>query len=578
MPQKRGKASQTYLESANRRAVQKEQMKTIPNALNAGTGSGSSNSSSPQIPGLHSGLGVSMISHPDSSNSYAHQSLPFSSNTNNIDVNQNNEGFRLHSSMTGQFHQNGSSGQKDTQSRSSNTTGSNPQTEAFTIHHHHQPDELDTTFSPLPGDSHQHGLHGETAYSPLLSSGENIFNSQLSENAWFLPALVAANDSNSNNTNTSPNNNNNQQIYRHQTTNPMYSQNNNPIQLVHNESTNNHPPILGHERRTDNVPLNTKAPAVSFNQSETSTSLSLRYPVLAPIADMMATTLTMPLAEDLLETYFTHSTHVLAYLVRKYSILSQTNPRKTSPALLYAMLLVAAHHSDNPMITGTPQSRQLVISKLTDLTIANVTTTTNTSAAGTLDDVITYVQLGTVVSASEFKGSSLRWWGLAWALAKELNLNQEIPGDDPETREEQRRTWWLLYMVDRHLGLCYNRPLIILDSESTEIYRPVDEDEWQSDVAMVPPELDTNRMKGICYVVTGQGIYGYFLPLMSILGTLIEIHHLEQNPSLPSKEVCQQLRASVRSYLDRYSTSLKNWNPTPCQKAYGNAWRDYAFQ
>ena len=34
-----------------------------------------------------------------------------------------------------------------------------------------------------------------------------------------------------------------------------------------------------------------------------------------------------------------------------------------------------------------------------------------------------------------------------------------------EEREERRRIWWLVYVVDRHLALCYNRPLFLLDIE-----------------------------------------------------------------------------------------------------------------
>ncbi|CAN6635121.1 hypothetical protein TRVA0_015S00518 [Trichomonascus vanleenenianus] len=307
----------------------------------------------------------------------------------------------------------------------------------------------------------------------------------------------------------------------------------------------------------------------------------LRYPVLLPILDSLASiNVSVSLADDLLETYFAHCTHVLAYLVRRVSVLSYTHPRKTSPSLLYAMLLVAAHDSDNPAVTGTPSARQVLITKLTEMTVSNLESSRNIMAPGSLDEVISYIQLGTVMSASEFKGSSLRWWGNAWAMAKELKLNQESTEIDPETREEQRRTWWLLYMVDRHLGLCYNRPLAILDSESMGLYQPESEDIWNSESLLTPPEVDPNRReRGVCHMVTGQGIYGYFLPLMSILGMLVEVHLAEQNPLLPMRDsVCQQLRSTIRSSLDQYASSLKNWNPVPCQESYGNAWKDYALQ
>lgn len=95
------------------------------------------------------------------------------------------------------------------------------------------------------------------------------------------------------------------------------------------------------------------------------------------------------------------------------------------------------------------------------------------------------MHLAIVISASEYKAASLRWWNAAWSLARELKLGKEVPvtpppepndGDDDdassgldvrqlrhihpngqidplylteEQREERRRIWWLLYTVDR---------------------------------------------------------------------------------------------------------------------------------
>ncbi|KAJ4397950.1 hypothetical protein N0V91_010586 [Didymella pomorum] len=90
---------------------------------------------------------------------------------------------------------------------------------------------------------------------------------------------------------------------------------------------------------------------------------------------------------------------------------------------------------------------------------------------GNLDDIATYVNLGVVTSASEYKAASLRWWNAAWSLAREMRLGKEMgtpppdlydehapenldrrnTGMDPteEQREERRRMWWLLYTMDR---------------------------------------------------------------------------------------------------------------------------------
>jgi hypothetical protein len=92
------------------------------------------------------------------------------------------------------------------------------------------------------------------------------------------------------------------------------------------------------------------------------------------------------------------------------------------------------------------------------------------------------MHLAIVISASEYKAASLRWWNAAWSLARELKLGKEVPVTPPpephdndaqgeldmehmgrqhpngpnspadfneEHREERRRIWWLLYTVDR---------------------------------------------------------------------------------------------------------------------------------
>lgn len=306
---------------------------------------------------------------------------------------------------------------------------------------------------------------------------------------------------------------------------------------------------------------------------------STRFPVLNSIAHLLSP-LPMTLAEHLLESFFAYSTHSLAHLIRRVSMLSTVRPRQSSPALIFSCLLVAAHHTDTPLITGTPGRRETVIQRFTQLTIEHLKDAAHqVTPTVTLDDVIAYIHLGTVVSASEFKGSSLRFWATAWALSKELKLPVEVLDMSEEDREERRRTWWLLYIVDRHLGLCYNRPLAMLDSECGSLYQPMDDSIWLSDeLDLTPAELDPRRIKGLCHYVSGQGLFGYFLPLMTILGSLLELHHFQQNPILPLADFGRSIKAAILSQLEQYTTSLKNWNPHPCAHIYQNAWRDYAFQ
>jgi hypothetical protein len=239
-------------------------------------------------------------------------------------------------------------------------------------------------------------------------------------------------------------------------------------------------------------------------------------------------------------------------------------------------------------------------------------------AAGSLDDILTYIHLGIVISASEFKAASLRWWHVAWTMARELKLNREVspesmvdhmedemeahhsPGDtgpgsvqshpgssniSEEEREERRRTWWLLYIVDRHLALCYNRPVALLDVECGELYLPIDDVNWQngdfygsneqalfsqtpvSPTGTVPPHM--NRTVGPVFEITGCGLYQFFLPLMTILGEVVDLHHARNRPKFgiaqhPSSEGTgtEHLVELISAQLDTYACSLQEFEAT----------------
>lgn len=310
------------------------------------------------------------------------------------------------------------------------------------------------------------------------------------------------------------------------------------------------------------------------------------------------------------------------------------------------MLWVAAQTSDAPFLTSVPSARGKICQKLLELTVSLLKPLIHTpsgdaspvsspvidgvalgglgvalpgsismdaltgetgafGAAGTLDDVVTYIHLATVVSASEYKGASLRWWNAAWSLARELKLGRELPQNAPsmhghqgdghemdadgeaddemntvpgciseEEREERRRIWWLVYIVDRHLGLCYNRPLFLLDIECDGLLQPMDDTAWQNGEfrSFTDPNVlasDPNsanqpaRQRGPCFECNGHSIFGYFLPLMTILGEIVDLHHARNHPRFgvgfrSSREWDDQTSEIVR-HLEQYEQSLKKF-------------------
>ncbi|KAG5984312.1 hypothetical protein E4U55_005283 [Claviceps digitariae] len=396
---------------------------------------------------------------------------------------------------------------------------------------------------------------------------------------------------------------------------------------------------------------------------------ALRYPVLQPLLPHLTNIMPIRLACDLIDFYFASSSstamhpmspYILGSVFRKRAICHPTKPRKCQPALLASMLWVAAQTCEAPQLTSVPSTRAKVCQRLLELTISllkplihksstqppsnpNSSPTTSagtaqtplgavlsgssgsidaalggqphvSSASSQLDDLVTYVHLATVVSASEHKGSSLRWWNVAWSLARELKLGGELPSSElrpgfdqhdmdtdgldahdrvrntpglvtEEEREERRRVWWLVYIVDRHLALCYNRPLFLLDVECEGLRQPLDDAAWQNGdfpphsagsngrqskyhgemMSMLSEDEDSGRdsCQGSQFEFRGYGIYGYFLPLMTILGEIVDLHHAKNHPrfgaTFRASGECRAQVSEIRGRLEIYEESLKRF-------------------
>jgi hypothetical protein len=352
---------------------------------------------------------------------------------------------------------------------------------------------------------------------------------------------------------------------------------------------------------------------------------ALRYPVLRPLLHLIEAVIPRSSACDLLDVYFTSSSyaqlrplspHILGYVFRKKSFLHPTRPRISSPALLASMLWIAAQTSNAAFLNSHPAARGRVCRKLLELTVDLLKPLIHSPVPGgtslhgptnhIIDDVslgvlgvstdhvgfegsitahvdvlATYIHLATVVSASERKAASLRWWGAAWSIARELKFGREAPPSPPqhelgdfrgesaipksdfesdlrdpnhaplqqskgfltdssrrpgfmteEEREERRRVWWLLYMMDRHLALCYNRPLALLDNECEGLLQPMDDTAWQSgQFPAIDSTYSSYRRRGPSIECTGQSIFGYFLPLMTILGNIVQLNQSRSRPT-----------------------------------------------
>jgi hypothetical protein len=266
-----------------------------------------------------------------------------------------------------------------------------------------------------------------------------------------------------------------------------------------------------------------------FNSLYKAPSTECRYRFLDPVLPYLKGIIPASVAADLLDVYLTEpgsslfrcaSPYILTRIFRKKSILDETHPRQTTPALLATMLWCAAQTADIVLLQ-VPGSRSRITNALYDLATTLIsdrdpdrwrrihgglrvetdqppshfpfsstmpTTTETNEPAGVIDDVLTFVLLSIAVSGGDFKSDCFKWWSKVIRLTISLKLNREderclatvSPCANPlcscrreqeeetlatiEAREERRRVFWLIYCLDRHLCLSFNTVLDIPDS------------------------------------------------------------------------------------------------------------------
>ena len=281
------------------------------------------------------------------------------------------------------------------------------------------------------------------------------------------------------------------------------------------------------------------------------------------------------------------SPYVLTHVLRKRSLLHPTSPRPTTPALLCAMLWASSQTADIPLLS-LPGERTRVCEALRKLCMSLVQKRDrdhlerlpdgrlvdsgaflhrqeikrNTGdpmeleynpLVQIIDDILTFILICIVISGSDFKTDCQMWWNKALRLMYVMGLNRKDmtcdgssaactitsctcrranPADQSleslEAQEECRRVFWLLFCLDRHLALSYNSTLCIGDDEC-EVYTPLPDDVWNS-LENAPLELLSLRNYGPPTLVTGTGLFEWFLPLMAILGDVIQVHHRRLHP------------------------------------------------
>lgn len=143
-------------------------------------------------------------------------------------------------------------------------------------------------------------------------------------------------------------------------------------------------------------------------------------------------------------------------------------------------------------------------------------------------------------------------------------------------REERRRTWWLLFLMDRHLALCYNRPLALLEAECKDLLLPLDDVTWQTTSQphshgsradgprCIFQPAGTGRLNGPPHECVGAGLFESFLPLMTITGHLLDFNRAKNHPvlvSAGSSSMWSSQERQILRELDAYQASLDGLVP-----------------
>jgi hypothetical protein len=112
----------------------------------------------------------------------------------------------------------------------------------------------------------------------------------------------------------------------------------------------------------------------------------------------------------------------------------------------------------------------------------------------------------------------------------------------------------------------------LLDVECSGLLQPLDDNVWQSgeffvDSAQPLPD-PTFRRRGPTFECTGHSIFGFFLPLMTILGEIVDLNYARNHPRFGAKtdwddhalEISQQLVAYGQSLQELRNRAVKEAN------------------
>ncbi|KAF2212917.1 hypothetical protein CERZMDRAFT_29692, partial [Cercospora zeae-maydis SCOH1-5] len=310
------------------------------------------------------------------------------------------------------------------------------------------------------------------------------------------------------------------------------------------------------------------------------------YTGLAAIEHIIEDIVDYNVATKLFEHYFVQpntslftsaSPFVLTPVIRQQSVLDPQNPRTTSPALTLTILWICSLTAQTPTLF-MPHQRRAVQQRLGNLAQTHVDEYIRQRTSGAsfndrgpvgpaaaartpsshraqqsegregIDDFLALLLLTIFRTSEDSKHDCPRMWQqvvedarkLELHLLDEAALNAASPDlfpsqgsltiRDLEAKEERRRTFWMLFALDRHWALCYNKMPLILEQDC-KVYNPLPDAVWHDDY-LPGDALLHRRHPGPTCRIHGRGLFEWFLPPMTVLGDIIWLHHQRMHPRM----------------------------------------------
>lgn len=243
-----------------------------------------------------------------------------------------------------------------------------------------------------------------------------------------------------------------------------------------------------------------------------------RREILTPIAaDLDTMGVPITIAEELFGYYFADWPFPPS---RVFSILRpnmvMTGRRTLSPTLILTVLLAGVLTIDHIFFGD---SRRAQVTKTLYQLIQH--RLPQDPKHFTYDDMVCTLHIGYFMPWISYPMDALRWWNNTCISMK--RLVKTTCSTDEEMKEEERRAWLSVYILDRLTSFTFNKPAVTSDEEFKNLIIPCDEIFWlQSNSKPLPAELDSNRPVWSEYHGFSPGIYGWFLPLARILGLMLD--------------------------------------------------------